>query len=72
MSKIVVIGLEGENGLWMVDLDAGTVSQVAAPATGDLKTADDLRKTGVTITRGVNLAARAASAGSVSGGFLDG
>jgi hypothetical protein len=71
MSKVVIIGIEGETGLWVVDLEAGTVAAVAAPASGDLKVADDLRKGGATLTRGVNLAAVVQSAASVSGGFLD-
>ncbi|MXN53812.1 hypothetical protein GR158_22170 [Shinella sp. AETb1-6] len=71
MAKIVVLGVEGDAGLWIADLDAGTVSKITSPATGDLKAADDLRKAGAVVVKGVNLAALAKSADSVSGGFLD-
>lgn len=71
MSKVVVIGVEGEDGLWVADLDAGTVSKVAGAATGQLKVVDQMRKSGLTITQGVNLAAVGKSADAVSGGFLD-
>lgn len=30
MSKVVIIGLAGEEGLWMVDLDQRTVAEVPA------------------------------------------
>jgi hypothetical protein len=71
MAKIVVLGIVGEQGLWVADLDAGTIAPVAAPSSGDLKKADDLRKAGATVVKGVNLAALASSVDSVSGGFLD-
>lgn len=73
MTKIVVLGIQGEDGLWAANLDTGTVTKLAVPASGNLKTADDLRKAGATITAGVNLAALAASdqSGDLSGGFYD-
>lgn len=71
MARIVVIGIEEDDGLWVADLDAGTITQIAAPASGALKAAEDLRKAGATITKGVNLAALASSADAVSGGFMD-
>ena len=63
MARLVVLGIEGEDGLWVADLDAGTVTQIAAP--------DDLRKAGASVVKGVNLAALASSADAVSGGFMD-
>lgn len=71
MARIVVLGITGEDGLWVADLDAGTISQVPAPTSGDLKKADDLRKTGAAVIKGVNFAALATSVDAVSGGFLD-
>lgn len=77
MARIVVLGTKDDDGLWVADLDAGTVTQIAAPASGPLKAADDLRKAGATIVAGVNLAVRApADATSdnlseLSGGFYD-
>ncbi|MGQ3211372.1 MAG: hypothetical protein ACT6U0_25660 [Shinella sp.] len=71
MTRLVVLGVQGDDGLWLADLDAGTITQIGAPTTGALKAADDLRKAGATITKGVNLAALASSADAVSGGFMD-
>ena len=71
MARLVVLGIEGDDGLWVADLDAGTVAQIAAPTTGALKAADDLRKAGASVAKGVNLAALASSADAVSGGFMD-
>lgn len=72
MANVVVIGIAREDGLWVADLDAGTVTKVAEPAKGALQTANDLRKSGVTVTKGVNLAVLAQSAASISGGYMDG
>lgn len=72
MANVVVIGVAGEEGLWVADLSAGTVTKVSAPATGALQTANELRKSGLTITKGVDLAVLAQSAASVSGGYMDG
>jgi len=71
MANIVVLGLQGEEGLWMVDLGAGTVTALPVPTTGALKAAYDLRKAGATIAKGVNLAALATSAEAASGGYMD-
>lgn len=71
MARLVVLGIEGDDGLWVADLDAGTVTQITAPSTGALKAADDLRKAGASVVKGVNLAALASSASAVSGGFMD-
>jgi hypothetical protein len=65
MSKVVVLGLEGENGLWVADLEAGTVTAVAA------NVADDLRKAGEFAPRGVSFATVAQTADELSGGFYD-
>ncbi|KRD63634.1 MULTISPECIES: hypothetical protein [Sinorhizobium/Ensifer group] len=73
MAKVVVIGVAGDDRLWMADLDAGTVTQIPTPTQGPLAAANDLRVNGgATVHKGVNLAVVAASSGSVSGGFMDG
>lgn len=71
MARLVVLGVQGDDDLWLADLDAGTITKIGAPTTGALKAADDLRKAGATVTKGVNLAALASSADAVSGGFMD-
>jgi hypothetical protein len=65
MSKVVVLGLEGEIGMWVADLEAGTVTAVAADV------ADDLRKAGDSTSRGISFAAVAQTAEPLSGGFMD-
>jgi hypothetical protein len=72
MAKVLVIGVAGEDGLYLADLDAGTISKIPAPTKGALASADQLRASGVVITKGVNLAVTAQSTASVSGGFMDG
>lgn len=72
MSKVVVIGVAGEDGLWVADLGAGTVTRIGDPTAGALQTANELRKSGVTLTKGIDLAVVAQSAASVSGGYMDG
>ncbi|MDF1631314.1 hypothetical protein [Mycoplana sp. MJR14] len=72
MSKVVVIGVAGEDGLWVADLGAGTVTRIVDPTAGALQTANELRKSGVTLTKGIDLAVVAQSAASVSGGYMDG
>lgn len=72
MAKVVVIGIEGESGLWAADLDAGTVVKIANPTQAELAAADKLRSAGATIVKGVNLAITAQSTASVAGGFMDG
>ena len=59
MAKLVVLGLEGDDVLYIVDLGAGTVTQ-APPwdnsATGFPRCADQGRVSGYKIIKGVNLA----------------
>ncbi|MET0748315.1 MAG: hypothetical protein ABWY49_08995 [Rhizobium sp.] len=72
MSKVVVIGLPGENGLWVADIGAGTVTALVAPKSGALKEANDLRIAGATVVKNVNLAVGVSDTADVASGFLDG
>jgi len=49
-------------------LEAGTVTPLAAPASGDLKTVADLRAGGAVVTKGVDFAITVASAKSAASG----
>ncbi|OCP15326.1 MULTISPECIES: hypothetical protein [unclassified Ensifer] len=71
-TQVVVFGVEGDDGLWLADLGTGTVTRIAEPLTGALASANQHRNAGATVVKGVNFAVRANSAGSVSGGFMDG
>lgn len=72
MASVVVLGIAGDDGLWVADLEARTVEKMKEPPSGALRTANDLRKGGATVTKGVNFAILAKSADSVSGGYMDG
>lgn len=72
MAKVVVIGLPGEDKLWVADLDAGTVTPLAAPASGPLGEALKLRASGATIIKGVDFSVVVGSAAEALSGHLDG
>ncbi|KQV68295.1 hypothetical protein [Rhizobium sp. Root1220] len=72
MSKVVVISIAGETGLWVADLDAGTVKPLDPPKSGGLKAVADLRSTGVTVAKGVNVAVVVKSAKDAFAGHYDG
>lgn len=69
MAKVVVIGIAGESGLWLADLDAGTVTPIKDAPSGDLGAAVALSKQGITVTKGVSLAVTASSAAQVAAGL---
>jgi len=59
MAKFVVLGLEGDDVLYIVDINGGTVTQAPRwdnTATGFPRCADQGRVSGYTIIKGVNLA----------------
>ncbi|MBB5665020.1 hypothetical protein GGE68_003217 [Rhizobium leguminosarum] len=72
MATVVVISVEGQDGLWVADLDAGTVLPLQAPKAGGLKVVTDLRATGATVTKGVNVAVTVKSAEAAFSGHYDG
>ena len=72
MARIVVIALPGDEQLYLADLDAGTVQPMAAPTSGPLAAANDLRSAGGTIVKGVNLVVAVSSSEQVASGVFDG
>ena len=59
MAKFVVLGLEGDDVLYIVDINGGTVTPAPRwddSATGFPRSADQARVVGYTIIKGVNLA----------------
>lgn len=56
MAKVVILGLTGEQGLWVVDLEAGVVLPLDEAPTGEMAQAASLRKVGGTVVKGVNFA----------------
>ena len=72
MARIVVIGLPGETGLWIADLDAGTVAPMEPPTGDALGAANLLRSGGATIVNGVDLAIAVQSAADAFAGKFEG
>ncbi|MBB4526451.1 hypothetical protein ACU8NH_34750 (plasmid) [Rhizobium leguminosarum] len=72
MTTVVVISVEGREELWVADLDNGTVVPLPAPKSGGLKVVTDLRATGTTLTKGVNIAVVVKSAEAALSGHYDG
>jgi hypothetical protein len=70
MAKVVVIGIPGEPGLWMVDLGNGSVRQLDS-VTGDLATVNGFRKLGSSFINNVDLAIAVSSADEVFAGHVD-
>jgi hypothetical protein len=71
MTKVVVIGLPGEDGLWLADMGAGTVTAVSEATSRALRQSEDFEDTGG-IYKNVNLAVAVSGTASVAAGFLDG
>lgn len=72
MSKIIVFGLPGEAGLYLADIEAGTVVPLEAPTNGALASANDIRKAGGTVVKGVDIAVAVGSADAAFSGVFDG
>jgi len=72
MARVVILGIAGEPGLWVVDLDAGTAAPLTNPPDSTLQPIVNLRAAGATVTRGVNVAVSVASAESAYCGHFDG
>ena len=56
MAKTVILGITGETGLWVADLQSGTITPVNGQLSGELSNAASLRGAGVSLTKGVDLA----------------
>jgi hypothetical protein len=69
MAKVVILGLTGEEGLWNVDIEAGTVIPLAAPISGDISTASSYRKVGASFIKGVNFAVAVSTAPDAAAGL---
>lgn len=72
MAGAVLIGIKGEDGLWLADLENGTVVRYTQPLSGDLATAESWRAKGVEVTKDVDFAVAISSAGAVASGLYEG
>lgn len=71
MSKVVVFGLEGEDGLWQADLEAGTVVALDTGPAGDMTKLKELRNADTPLTKGIDFAVTISTAHDQAGGFLE-
>ncbi|WP_454851962.1 hypothetical protein [Rhizobium binxianense] len=70
MTKVILIGVQGEEGLWLVDLESRKVEPFNDP-TGELAKATELRKLGATFIKNVNFALGVSSAKVIFSGHVD-
>ncbi|ENN88461.1 hypothetical protein RHSP_81231 [Rhizobium freirei PRF 81] len=72
MAGAVLIGIAGEQGLWLADLENGTVVRYTQPLAGDLATAESWRAKGVKVEKDVDFAVAVSSASAVASGLYEG
>lgn len=71
MSDLILLGTAADGKVWLVDLKGGTVSEVEQPAAGDIASVLQIRKSGYSVVKGVDLAIAIPSTANVAGGFLE-
>ena len=72
MAGAVLFGIAGTDGLWLADLDKGTVIPYTQPLSGDLATAASWRAKGVKVAKDVDFAVAISSASAVASGLYEG
>ncbi|GAC1045130.1 hypothetical protein [Rhizobium sp. No.120] len=72
MAGAVLIGIDGEDGLWLADLQQGTVVRYTQPLKGELATAEAWRAKGIRVQKDVDFAVALTSADGVASGLLEG
>ena len=72
MASAVLIGISGKDGLWLADLDQGTVVPYTQPLSGDLATAASWRAKGVEVHKDVDFAVAISSASAAASGLYEG
>ena len=69
MARVVVIGIPGEQGLWMVDLDNGTVASVDQGLCQELEGAAESAQG--SLIKGVKVAVAISTGEDVAGGLFE-
>ncbi|TWB13548.1 hypothetical protein FBZ99_105419 [Rhizobium sp. ERR 1071] len=72
MAGAVLIGIKGEKGLWLADLEKGTIVRYTRRLTGDLGRAESWRAKGVRVEKGVDFAVALKSVGDIASGLYEG
>lgn len=71
MAQVVILGLEGEEGLWIADLGAGTVTPFKDKTAGALAAGASAGRTGV-VAKGVDFAVAIAAVSEAAAGHFEG
>lgn len=71
MSKSVVLGIKGEAGLWLVDLEKGTAIRIEDSTSGAIGAVFELRKKGSTVTNGVDVAVTISPTADIASGVFE-
>lgn len=69
MAGVVILGLTGEEGLWVVDLEAGAVLPLEVVPEGDMARATSYRSVGATLIKGVDFAVHVTTAAQAAEGL---
>ncbi len=69
MTGVVILGIAGQDGLWVVDLDAGAVLPLDVVPEGEMAMAASYRRVGATFTKGVNFAVHVTTAEKAAEGL---
>lgn len=69
MAGVVVLGLVGQDGLWVVDFEAGAVLPLDPVPEGDMATAASYRKVGASFYKGVDFAVHVTTAAQAAEGL---
>ena len=72
MTKAVLIGIKGEKGLWLADLEKGTIVRYTPRLTGDLAKAESWRAKGIRVEKDVDFAVVLKSPSSAASGLFEG
>ncbi len=72
MAGAVLIGIKGEKGLWLADLEKGTIVRYTRRLTGDLGRAESWRAKGVRVEKDVDFAVALKSVGDIASGLYEG
>jgi hypothetical protein len=72
MAQVVLIGIPGEDGLWLADLVKGSVTPLEGGLSGNLAAVESVRQAGGTVMKDVDFAVAVSSASEIASGFLEG
>lgn len=72
MAQVVVIGIYGDDNLWIADFENGTLSPMNAPSSGAFSDINAQRASGSAMIKGIDFAVPLTTTAQVCAGHLDG